>query len=980
MVDKNHSVARRSAALLATVCTLGSLAVTPIANAAPEQEPATTQQTTNQPQADNVDKSGNTADNANKGDANVNDTNKDDAANGVATVTSADGKTVTPYSSFSEAVSKANVKTGETVTLIKSTSENVDVADGVENYTVTAAPGAVYSGTMKVHGAVTITGMTFSLDGTNGTTTSVAVPGAGKVKIENNTFSVAEGADTSQSYNGIQLDQGAGDITISGNTFNFSVPQNNKDRRAVNIQGNSPIKTVAITSNRLNVTGEAGKGTVMLLSAFGNTANGYGVTNLTVTGNAVTATAEAKKSAYGAYVQGVQGLTFTGNAFTNVSQALQSTKNNPVTVGGNTFKGTTTSYRLDTLNGLTFSKPDTGNISTRGIAAGVPGENGTITPYATLAEAIEAAQNGDTVTLLSDVTLSKTLTIDRTITLDGHGHSLNGQLVLGSQATGTQITNVHFILNSTTKVTSFSSNVTISAADRVQVTGNTFTITADAKITSTSGRAVGVNVQVNPGEKVEDTVISGNTFNMADGVGDYDYHYGVLLTNEVNSGTEAGVINTVISNNTMLGATKLYKTRFLSTYDTAKEPRLGVSGVTVTGNKLAVGEGDYTDLLIDFWGGTTGITLSGNEFGAGRMGVLFRAQTFQQGKKTALQENITITGNTFNSNTAVVDAGGIKVSEKSPFIFGGEHADENKFGKNTVPFAGATGDATLFYGVTYRIVGTDELESFEAVAENGTVANIPSKDGYTTRVYVKDGDTVKLFDPSTKVTKNLTLYVTFTSNGGNGGGTVTPTPKPDPEPTPSKSPFIDVIKDKTPHYEDILWLADQGISTGWKETDGTVTFRPAADVNRQDMAAFLYRLAGSPEFDVAKADNPFTDVTAETPHYKEILWLYSTGITTGYRNADGTLSFQGLVPVFRQDMAAFLHRFAEYEKAKDPSGESQDFTDVDETTPHYEDIQWLSKTGVTEGYANGTFGGMTPVYRQDMAAFLHRMHDNVLNK
>ncbi|WP_143249123.1 S-layer homology domain-containing protein [Bifidobacterium myosotis] len=192
------------------------------------------------------------------------------------------------------------------------------------------------------------------------------------------------------------------------------------------------------------------------------------------------------------------------------------------------------------------------------------------------------------------------------------------------------------------------------------------------------------------------------------------------------------------------------------------------------------------------------------------------------------------------------------------------------------------------------------------------------------------------------------------------------------------SPFTDVIKGKTPHFDEILWLADQGISTGWKQPDGTTTFAPEADVNRQDMAAFLYRLAGSPEFDETKAKNPFADVTEKTPHYKEILWLASTGITTGYTQADGTVRFEGLAGVQRQDMAAFLHRLADYTKAPAPTGEGKSFTDVDEKTPHAEDIAWLAKTGVTTGYEDGTFGGSRIVIRQDMAAFLQRMKTNVL--
>nr|WP_239519339.1 S-layer homology domain-containing protein [Bifidobacterium ramosum] len=148
------------------------------------------------------------------------------------------------------------------------------------------------------------------------------------------------------------------------------------------------------------------------------------------------------------------------------------------------------------------------------------------------------------------------------------------------------------------------------------------------------------------------------------------------------------------------------------------------------------------------------------------------------------------------------------------------------------------------------------------------------------------------------------------------------------------------------------------------------------------MAAFLYRLAGSPAFDVSKAENPFKDVTAKTPHYKEILWLASTGISTGWTEKDGSKTFRGMDSVKRQDMAAFLHRLASHEKANPTLGEPVPFRDVTMTTPHLTDVEWLARTGVTTGWkekdGSRTFRGMNPVVRQDMAAFLHRMSANVL--
>ena len=184
----------------------------------------------------------------------------------------------------------------------------------------------------------------------------------------------------------------------------------------------------------------------------------------------------------------------------------------------------------------------------------------------------------------------------------------------------------------------------------------------------------------------------------------------------------------------------------------------------------------------------------------------------------------------------------------------------------------------------------------------------------------------------------------------------------------------------TPHSEDIHWLANSGISEGWLEQNGSRTFRGMDSVKRQDMAAFLYRLAGSPEF-VAPATSPFIDVTSSTPHYKEICWLAQTGISTGWKVSSG-YEFRGMDSVKRQDMAAFLKRLSDYLNKGGVSSSSNPFSDVNESTPHYEEVLWLSENGVSEGWAeaNGTrtFRGMSDVVRQDMAAFLHRMDANGL--
>ncbi len=182
--------------------------------------------------------------------------------------------------------------------------------------------------------------------------------------------------------------------------------------------------------------------------------------------------------------------------------------------------------------------------------------------------------------------------------------------------------------------------------------------------------------------------------------------------------------------------------------------------------------------------------------------------------------------------------------------------------------------------------------------------------------------------------------------------------------------FVDVVAG-TPHKGDIEWLAANGIASGWKNADGTLSFRPYATVRRADMAAFLYRLAGEPEFDAKGVS--FTDVDEGTPHYKAILWLAAEGVSTGWEAADGTAEFRPYDEIARCDMAAFLYRMAGEPKFETDKG----FADVEEGTPHREAVLWLADAGVSTGWTledgSSEFRPYDMIARADMAAFIHRM-------
>ena len=96
-------------------------------------------------------------------------------------------------------------------------------------------------------------------------------------------------------------------------------------------------------------------------------------------------------------------------------------------------------------------------------------------------------------------------------------------------------------------------------------------------------------------------------------------------------------------------------------------------------------------------------------------------------------------------------------------------------------------------------------------------------------------------------------------------------------PACTTAPFPDVPVSH-PFCGEIAWLAAEGISEGY----GDGTFRPSTAVARDAMAAFIYRLvegdAAAPECTTA----PFTDVRTSHPFCAEIQWLKVNDLTNGW--------------------------------------------------------------------------------------------------
>lgn len=189
---------------------------------------------------------------------------------------------------------------------------------------------------------------------------------------------------------------------------------------------------------------------------------------------------------------------------------------------------------------------------------------------------------------------------------------------------------------------------------------------------------------------------------------------------------------------------------------------------------------------------------------------------------------------------------------------------------------------------------------------------------------------------------------------------------------PAVSPFSDLVSGQK-FLADMNWMHKQGISTGWAERNGTRTYRPFQSISREAMAAFMYRLQGSPKYTAPKK-SPFADVSVSNPFYKEISWLASQQISTGWAQKNGTKVFRPHDAVDRDAMAAFLYRLAGSPRYTAPK--KSPFVDVPVSHQFYKQISWLAASGISTGWpAAGGKSAYQPtqdVARDAMAAFMKR--------
>ena len=144
-------------------------------------------------------------------------------------------------------------------------------------------------------------------------------------------------------------------------------------------------------------------------------------------------------------------------------------------------------------------------------------------------------------------------------------------------------------------------------------------------------------------------------------------------------------------------------------------------------------------------------------------------------------------------------------------------------------------------------------------------------------------------------------------------------------------------------------------------------FSPNLAINRGMMVTVLYRMAGSPE---VTAENPFTDVPADTWYTDAVIWASENGITAGTSET----TFSPTNSLTREQLATILYRYADTMGDNVAvSGNLNAYTDKDKVGSYaVTPMTWAVEHGIITGTTGTTLSPKSTTTRAQVAVMLHR--------
>ena len=673
-----------------------------------------------------------------------------------------------------------------------------------------------------------------------------------------------------------------------------------------------------------------------------------------------TASAVLFTSAFGSNANYVGELTISGGEFKHardtqemiVDHYDESNKGNAVVTGGK-FDADISKY-IPT----DYVQSADGTVEKLGETNAVAKVGGTY--YKTLADAVAAAQDGDTITLLKDAELTSTLNLAKNITIDGQGKytiKAANSFTVGSD------NKTYCVLYVSGEVTL--KDVTVNGNEKCRVIFcDKGKLTIDGA-TITNGKAPnfigGVYMTSSASFEMKSGSITGNK--NAKGYQNDEYlQYSSDLWIGANANGALTAINGGTIGNVFVNA---------NAWSASNPGSFTMNGGTVT-NLYVEHDANY-GATFKYNDGTIEHLYLSKENGNGQSievtpvkGVIYNGGVKEQDLVTlTMKYNDGATADsTYNvaSGTTIT----LPTPRRSGYTFNGWY-DGSKFyaaGASYTVSATVTLNASWSYISSGSSYDPTYSVSTPSKTEHGTVTVSPksASKGDTVTVTVKP-DSGYVLETLTVTDKNgneLTL-----KDKGNGKYTFTmPAGKVEVKATfmedNSMLNFFYDVPNNAYFYEAVKWAVKNGITDGV----GNNLFAPEQPCTRAQIVTFLWRAAGSPE--PKGAASGMTDVVSGSYYEKAVAWAIENGITTGTT----TSTFSPDATCTRAQAVTFLARAL---KAKAAS--AAEFSDVPTGSYFADAVAWAAANGVTEGIGGGLFGSDNDCTRGQIVTFLYRAYN-----
>ncbi|WP_454940702.1 choice-of-anchor I family protein [Evtepia sp.] len=185
---------------------------------------------------------------------------------------------------------------------------------------------------------------------------------------------------------------------------------------------------------------------------------------------------------------------------------------------------------------------------------------------------------------------------------------------------------------------------------------------------------------------------------------------------------------------------------------------------------------------------------------------------------------------------------------------------------------------------------------------------------------------------------------------------------------PAELPFTDVAQGAW-YYDAVAYAYENGLMAGM----GNDLFVPNGTTTRAQLVTILHRLEGAPALPDTALDYPFSDVAADSWYGQAVYWAREKGIVKGVSDT----AFGPDQALTREQMAAMLHRYAQYKQADlSASADLSGYTDAGQIANYAQAaMAWTNGTGLITGTSATTLSPKGTATRAQAATILLRMSD-----